>query len=117
MNDGYQLVYPDCIRNLVDKSANCPISVAALSWIVLRLNYSYVPSLSGVSFDVVAVHYPGKHLTIGAKFQDTSSDREFAIVTLVEHLLNTLPSREFFDFAMQNPNWQLEIDRLSHSGE
>lgn len=117
MNNGYQLLYPDCIRSLVDRSAKCPISVAALSWIALRLNYSHRPQLSGISFAVVAVNYPGKHLTIGAKYVDSAIDREFAIVTLMEHLLNTLPSREFFDFAMQNESWQLEAERLFSSVE
>ncbi len=117
MNDGYQLIYADCIRKLVDRSATCPISVAALSWIVLRLNFSHAQQLAGITFDVVAVHYPGKHLTVGAKYQDKSVDREFAIVALIEHLMNTLPSREFFDFAMQNPSWQQEIERLLMSGE
>ena len=57
-NDGYQLLHPDCLRGLIDRSTNWHIAVAALSWIVLRLNYSYVPRLSGIAFEVVAVNYP-----------------------------------------------------------
>ena len=112
MVNGYQLIYPDCIRKLIDRSAKCPISVAGLSWIVLRLNYSHVRELSGISFELIRADYPGKHLTIGAKYQDPTVDREFAIVTLIEHIVNTVPAQEFFDFAIQNASWQLEIDRL-----
>ncbi|MCE3018883.1 MAG: hypothetical protein LW870_23835 [Pirellula sp.] len=112
MSEGYQLLYPDCIRRLTARSAKCPVAMAGLSWIVLRLNFSHVKELAGITFEVLRSDYPGIHFTIGAKYQDPTVDREFVIVTLIEHLLNTAPSRDFFDFATQNDSWQNEIDRL-----
>jgi len=112
MTDGYQLLYPDCLRKLIDRSATCPVAVAGLSWIALRLNFSYIPELSGISFEVICVEYPGKHLTIGAKYRDPTVDREFAIVTLIEHILNTASAQDFFDFANQNASWDREVERL-----
>ena len=111
INDGYQLVYPDCVGKLIERSSSCSVSFAALSWIVLRLNYSQIKELSGIRFDLVRVDYPGRHFTIGAKYKDPSIDREFAIVTFVESLLNSVSCREFLAFAIQNASWQNEIDR------
>jgi hypothetical protein len=62
---------------------------------------------------LVRVDYPGRHFTIGAKYKDPSIDREFAIVTFVESLLNSVSCGEFLAFAIQNASWQKEIDRLT----
>ena len=112
VTEGYQLIYPECIRDLISGSDNQPMAAAALSWIVLRLKYVNFPALAGIAFEVVCVDYPGTHLTIGAKYEDPTIDLEPIIIEAIEHILNKTSAKQFFDFVIQNDSWQREADRL-----
>jgi hypothetical protein len=115
MESGVQLIYADCLSRLIEQNENVAITMATLSWVALKLNFQRIPALSGISFCVVSVDYPGKHLTIGAKYSDDSVDLESVIVECIEHLLSTCSVKDFLAFTIQNDCWKREAEHLLNS--
>lgn len=118
MRNGYQIVEPKSLSDLLVRSEHEEFSIAVCAWLIDRLRTNLAAELMELRLDVIWVTYMGSYPAIGIQYlKEDASNVGPRIESEIEGILASASLVDFIQFlVITNVSWREAASRLRAEG-